>query len=134
MIKYLDELSNLHLPKKKYVIFGSGPLAIRNIRENSDLDILVTCDLWDELAKKYTITKKNERPDSIYIGNVQILKINYKNWGQKFPDMNILIKDSEIINGVPFTKLEYLLICKKLMDGEKHLKDISLIEKLLKEN
>jgi len=45
MMKYLDELKSLNLPKDKFAIFGSGPLAIRNMRENKDIDIIVNREL-----------------------------------------------------------------------------------------
>ncbi len=80
MIKYLDELEKLNLPKGKFSIFGSGPLAIRGLRENKDLDILVTHNLWYKLAKKYPVVLKPERPPLIFIGHIQILEINYKDW------------------------------------------------------
>jgi len=69
MIQFLDELKQLNLPLDTYAIFGSGPLSVRGIRENHDLDILVTHSTWNILASKNIITSKANRPDSIYIGN-----------------------------------------------------------------
>ena len=84
-MNYLDELKQFNLTEGKYVIFGSGPLAIRGLWENHDIDILVTEDL--RINKNHT-----------------------------------------------FVKLKYLLLCKKLMDGEKHKRDIGLIEDFLAKN
>ncbi len=131
MIKYLDELKSLNLPKGKFAIFGSGPLSVRGLRENEDLDVLVTPDLWNELAEKYPITTKKGRPDSIYIGHIQILEVHYKDWSPHITDATKLITEAEIINGFSFVKLEYLLSCKRMMDGEKHIKDIEIIQKYL---
>ncbi len=44
-MKYLDELKRLDLPLDKYAIFGSRVLAVKGIRENRDLDILVKTGL-----------------------------------------------------------------------------------------
>ena len=41
MLKYIDELKALKLPVGQYAIFGSGPLAIRNLKAASDIDIIV---------------------------------------------------------------------------------------------
>ena len=131
MIKYLEELKLLNLPKGKFSIFGSGPLSVRGLRENEDLDILVTYDLWNKLAEQYPITTKKDRPDSIYIGHIQILKVDYKDWRPYIIDAIRLITDAEIIENFPFVKLEYLLGCKRLMDGEKHVKDIKLIQEYI---
>jgi hypothetical protein len=49
----LEELKKLNFPKDKYAVFGSGPLAIRNIRETFDLDVIVKQDLFNELWDKY---------------------------------------------------------------------------------
>jgi len=45
----LEKLRKLNLPLGKYAIFGSGILAIKNIRETSDLDIIAKKDLFDQL-------------------------------------------------------------------------------------
>ena len=130
-MKFLNELDEMNLPNSEYVIFGSGPLSIRGLRENHDIDILVTNKLWKDLKKRYPVKKKKDRPDSIYIGNLQFLTIGYRDWGEELPDQSILIDDAEIIGKYPFVKLEYLLCCKKQMDDEKHKNDIKLIESLL---
>lgn len=131
MIKHLDELEDLNLPKDQYVIFGSGPLAVRGLRVNHDLDILVTDKIWDLLLQKNKVTRRKGRPDSIYLGNLQFLNINYKDWKPQIKNNMIMIKDSEIINNFPFVKLKYLLHCKKKMEGEKHKKDLEIIKTLL---
>ena len=131
MIKYLDELKSLNLPKGQFAIFGSGPLAVRGLRENEDLDMLVTSDLWNKLAEGHPVTTKEGKPDSIYIDHIQILKVHYKDWHPYITDATRLITEAEIINGFPFVKMDYLLDCKKMMDGEKHSKDIKLIQEYL---
>ena len=64
----LSELDKLKLPKDKYIIFGSGPLAVRGIRESKGLDIIVTPDLWDKLVKKYKSDCRVIRIGRIEIG------------------------------------------------------------------
>lgn len=45
-MNFLDELQSLKLSTEKFAIFGSGPIAVRGIRESEDLDIIVKQDLW----------------------------------------------------------------------------------------
>ena len=45
----------LHLPIDQYAITGSGALGIRNLRAIGDIDIIVTPELWNILAKKYEV-------------------------------------------------------------------------------
>lgn len=69
-MKFEEELKKLNLPLGKYAIFGSGPLAIRGLRENNDIDIIVTDELWQNLTKKYKkfIVESNH----IRIGHISI--------------------------------------------------------------
>ena len=43
-MRYLDEVKRLNLPKDKFAIFGSGPIAIRGLREARDIDLIVKKD------------------------------------------------------------------------------------------
>lgn len=124
-MKYLDEFKKLNLPKDKFAIFGSGPLAIRNLRENKDIDIIVKQDLWIDLTKKYEII--NEKGGLIRIGHIEI----YKEW-PPFGNLNNLIDDADIINKFPFVKLKHVLRWKKFINREKDQKDIRLIENYFK--
>jgi predicted metal-dependent hydrolase len=88
-------------------------------------------DMIKYLEEQYPITTKKDKPDSIYIGHIQILKVDYKDWQPYIIDAKRLITDAEIIENFPFVKLKYLLDCKRLMDGEKHVKDIKLIQEYI---
>jgi len=126
-MKYLEELKKLKLNIKDYAIFGSGPLAIRGLRENDDIDIIVKENLWTELIKKYKSEKKKGVREYfvIKIGNIEI----YQDWLPWFEDVNKLIDSSEIIKGFPFVSLKYFLEWKKEFGREKDLEDIKIIEK-----
>jgi len=123
-MKFLDEIKKLNLPKNKFVIFGSGPLVIRDLRKNKDIDIIVKEDLWKELIKKYKV-KDNKL---IEIGNMEI----FKDWKPWFNDANKLIDDADIIEGFRFVKLKYVLKWKKEFNREKDRRDVKLIENYLK--
>jgi len=130
MLKFLDELKTLDLPSGQYAIMGSGPLAIRNLREANDLDLIVKQELWDKLAQKYPIqTKETIRGTviSIVIGNIEV----YKYWLNLTPKINEMIDTAEIINGLPFVKLEYVIAWKKFMGRDKDKNDLKLIETYL---
>ena len=65
----LDELIKLQLLTGEYVVFGSGPMAVRGMREARDMDILATKSFWGVLAEKYPSYKKGK---TIEIGNIEI--------------------------------------------------------------
>jgi len=123
-MRYLEELKKLKLPKNKYAVFGSGPLAIRGLRENKDIDIIVKKDLWNELEKKY---KKNTI-NSIKVGNIEF----YRDWNPWIKELDLLINDSNIINGIRYVKIKYVLEWKEKRNEEKDKKDIKLIKSVLK--
>lgn len=116
----LQELKGLNLPLGHYAIFGSGPMAVRNIRETDDLDIAVSDQLWQEFANKYPTKKENERV--IQVGNIEICKdvVNEE-----------IIARADIIEGFPFFTLEDLMEFKKTLNRDKDKKDIKLIEEYL---
>ncbi|KKQ34417.1 MAG: hypothetical protein US52_C0060G0006 [candidate division WS6 bacterium GW2011_GWA2_37_6] len=126
MLNYIEELKKLHLPEGQYAIFGSGPLAIRNIRASHDIDIIVTKKLWKKLIEKYN-TKIQSDPVSIKIGNIEI----FYNWMELTDKIEEMINTAEIINELPFVQLKYVLEWKESMGREKDKKDIELINKYL---
>lgn len=125
MLPYLDELKQLNLPSKQYAIFGSGPLAIRGIREARDIDVLVKKDLWDSLAKIYP---PNEKSNGLIIGHVEL----FSQWEPFDVNVDQLIDTAEIIEGLPFVRMEYVIEWKKHVGREKDKKDLELIEEYFK--
>ncbi len=125
-MKFINELKKLNLPTEHYVLFGSAPLAIRNLRENNDLDILVSDELWQKLLIKFS-THFHNNPPSLKIGNLEI----FNTWIDFGVEKTILIKDAEFIDDLPFVKLKYFLLWKKKMNREKDKLDIKLSETYL---
>jgi hypothetical protein len=126
-MKYLDELRGLNLPKDKFAVFGSGTLAIRELRENKDLDVIVKRDLFEELSKKYPVVNV-EKGGSIETGHMEIWA-NLEPW---FSDIIPMIDDADIIEGIRFVKLKYVLAWKKMRNSDRDKEDIKLIESYLK--
>ena len=131
MLKFLDELKELNLPTGQYAIFGSGPLAVRNLRDANDIDLIVTKELWDELALKHLPHIKQTAKGSVMImpiGNIEICQT----WLNMTPKIEEMIKTAEIVEGLPFVRLEYVIEWKTFMGRPKDLNDLKLIEEYLK--
>ena len=126
----LKDLKKLNLPKNEFAIFGSGPLAIRGIRDSRDLDIIVKPELWSNLAEKHKIEEFKVEPKKqfIKIGEIEI----YPDWLPWLKDIDKLINTADFINGLPYVKLKYVIKWKEMFNREKDKKDIELIEKWLK--
>ena len=124
MFNHIDELKKLNLPIGEYAIFGSGPMAIRHIRDLQDIDIVVKQNLWNKLAIKY---KDNieQNPERIVVKNIEI----FKDWLDLTDKIDEIINTAEEINGLSFVKLNYVIEWKEKMGREKDIKLIKEFQK-----
>jgi hypothetical protein len=81
---------------------------------------VVKPELWKRLIKKYP--PKNEK--KIGVGSIEI----FRDWLPWFADVNLLIDDADVFEGVRFVKLKYVLAWKKILGREKDKRDIELIK------
>lgn len=126
-----QKVKNLNLPIGEYALFGSTPMGIRGLRDCYDVDIIVTEKLWNEYRNKPEWTlKKSEEPDKYSDGlrndNIELWKDWWPEW-----DIKKLIQEAEIIDDLPFVKLEEVLKWKKYVAREKDLQDVKIIENFL---
>ena len=120
----LESIKFLDLPKWKYAIFWSGPIAIRGIRENDDFDIIVKNDIYEQLCRKYNEKIKYEPVERIHIWNVEIGNKRMNDPGK----IDEMIDTADIINWYPFVKLKYFKKWKQKMWRDKDKKDLQLLE------
>src|SRR3989338_6325571 len=130
--KQLIELKKLNLPRGKYALFGSAPMGIRGIRQCKDIDVVVDESLWQEYKNKpewkYQTTKNGV--EHLSKGIIEF----WHNWLPWYKNVNKFIKNAEVIEGLPFVQLKYIIEWKKLFGREKDKKDLQLIEQYQSEN
>lgn len=129
-IKQLEELKKLNLPEDEYAIFGSGPMAIRGVRESNDIDVIALPELFEELVKKCgeeKIKRGLYSQRSLQLGDIEI----WEGWAPGEWNIEKLIKEADVFYGVRFIRLEEVLKWKKLMGREKDLRDVKMIEKII---
>lgn len=128
----VEEVQKLNLPAGKYAVFGSGPLVVRGIRDSRDIAIVVTGELFDELGKDPAWTKDQIRDHHPVLrkDNVEI----FKTWAPDSWDVEGLIKGAELIDGIPFVKLDEVIDWKTLRNELKDKEDLVLIENYRKEH
>jgi hypothetical protein len=119
----LKKLRELDLPSGQYAIYGSGPMAVRRLRDAHDLDVVVKNKLYKKLRKKY----KEVESGRIKIGDIDI-----------FSSSNVLInnpdeviKRAETFQRFKFIRLDDLVRWKQKLGREIDLKDIKLIREYL---
>ena len=127
-VTLFDQVRRLELPPNGYAIFGSGPLAIRDIiPECNDLDILCGPETWEmvshlgatEILPAYGVTVVSLYDGSITFGT---------EWG--IGDFNVgeLIRTAEMIDSLPFVRLEHVIRYKRLRSSAKDLQHLSAFE------
>jgi hypothetical protein len=124
-----EQVKALNLPLGKYALFGSALLGVRGLKQCHDADIIVLEDIFKEYEEKGW--KMKEMPH----GSKFLCNGDIELWQDWFPgEWNIeqLISNAEVIDGLPFVKIEEVIKWKKLNGREKDLKDIELAEQFLK--
>lgn len=128
-----------NLPMGEYVVVG-GAMEAHGIRKAKDLDIVVTSKLFGELIKKgWNVCECDKCKEKLKAGiKEQIIKrdgldiLSEYSWYDKYhADTTYLIKNADIVDGVPFVQLEELVKWKKACGRPKDIHDIELIEQYL---
>ncbi len=123
----LDEIRALELPLGQFAVFGSGPMGIRGLRPMHDVDLIVAPALWEILARQYPVHDHEHGLKRIQIGNVEILS----GWYPDVGGIADLIREAEIVDGIPLVRLKKVLEWKRAYGRPKDVADIELIEAFL---
>lgn len=121
----LPTVKDLDLPYGLYAVFGSGPLAVRGLREANDIDLIVKQDLWKELIRTYTPFRGQDVSDEKIILQEGIDV--FHTW-PGFSNIEQLIDTADYFNGIPFVQLQHVLTYKQQSLREKDKKDVLLIQ------
>ena len=127
-VKDLEFVQKLGLPEKDFAIFGSGPLLVRGIIDAAnDLDVLCRGAAWEQVSaagelqylERYDVTVCTFREGRITFG---------REWGIGDVDVNELIESAEIIDGLPFARLEYVIAYKRIAGRRKDMEHLALLK------
>lgn len=132
-----ERVRELNLPFGQYVVIG-GAMEAHGIRPARDVDIVVNDELFEELKRrgwkrKWLFFKLLGifRCKVLIDGKGAEAFSNYK-YKKYVPDTDDLIKNAEMIEGLPFLPLTELMKFKKELARKKDLRDINLITEYLK--
>jgi len=127
----ITKLKSLNLPAEDYVIFASGPMYAHGLKDLShDLDLVARGKAW---KKACSINK----PVDCSIGNGQVVELFdgeieiFNSWEPGEWNIDELIDNADIVDGIRFGKLTDVLRWKRLMARPKDLEHIKLIENYL---
>ena len=115
----------MELPPASYAVFGSGPLAAHElIDEVGDLDVIVRGDAWSVVEHLGTIVMHGDDP-VVELGNGLSFG---RSWAYGDVDIERLIEDAEMIDGLPFVRLDAVVEYKRIAGRPKDLRHIGLME------
>lgn len=125
---FIQKVKSLNLTIGSYVIFGSGPLSIRELCESNDIDILLQESVWNKYKDRseWTLGISKFKSDYFHFDNIEL----FKDWKPGDWDVKYLIESADIISGLPFVNLKEVIKWKEILRRDKDLKDIELINSL----
>lgn len=128
LIHLLQELKRLNLVPGDYAVFGSGPLIVRGIiAATNDLDVICRGRAWEQVK-----TLGEGRYDRQYdVEMVELLdgQLTFgTKWGIGDFDVNELIEEAELIEGVPFVRLEHVIAYKRQRSSDKDMQHLHKLE------
>jgi hypothetical protein len=122
-----DSLRSLGLPDDDYVVFGSGPLIVRGIIEAAnDLDVVSRGAAWKnacELGELVTLAEHDVEVVSFLNGAITI----GTSWAYGNVDIDELIDTADVIDGLPFARIEYVVKYKKIAGRPKDVEHLRLL-------
>lgn len=123
-------LNDLNLPKGTYVVIGSGILAALEIRDTSDIDLVVSPETIADLMAQGWKVVANSWGKQLLTHDVFEADISWDDPDEN-PNLESLLETSQIIEGIPYVSLERVLEWKRRMRRPKDEADIPLIEAYL---
>jgi len=126
--QFLAEIASLDLPLSEFVVVGGGVLAVHDIREAEDIDIVVTSRLFEELAARgwHRKARPNGKPGLRFGRAEAYLDVNCDAFAQTTP---WLLEHASVLHGVPLIDLHTLAAFKAGYGREKDIRDLELIER-----
>lgn len=129
-----ERVKKLNFPIGQYIVVG-GAMEAYGIRKVNDVDIIATEELFEDLIKQGWQPKACRPGDVGRDGKKRKLRkddvsiISEYSWlDAYFAKTEDLIANSDMIEGIPFVKLEELLKWKEVCRREKDIADIKLIQ------
>jgi hypothetical protein len=121
-----DLLRSLDLPSGDYAVFGSGPLIIRGIVEaTNDLDVISRGHAWEQALSRgnLVLLPDGEEIVSCFDGAVTV----GRSWAYGDFDIDELINTADVIDGIPFVRLEHVIRYKEIAARQKDLTHLRLL-------
>lgn len=130
MNEILKRIYKLDLDPNDFAIFGSSPMVARGLKKfHNDIDIIARGESWERATKEGIVkpSKMYGHVVRLFSGEIEI----FDTWISEGWDVDKLIDTADIIDGIKFVKLDYVLEYKRILHRAKDIKDIQDIEKYI---
>ena len=115
----IERLRSLALPPGDYAVFGSGPLIVRGIiKAANDLDVISRGSAWDVARRTGDLVYLEEHDVEIVAFDDGAITVG-RSWAYGEFDIDQLIDTAEIIDGLPFVRLEHVVRYKEVAGRPK---------------
>ena len=130
----INKVKDLNLPLGQYVVFGSAPLAVHDIRQTQDIDLFVTASLYQQLKNSEGWQEREWDSGGHYLSKGIFEVDDSWDYGDYNPSPEEIIAIAEVWQGVSFAPLSEVLKWKKAFGREKDKVDVNLLERYLKQS
>ena len=129
-MRIIKRFFELNLPPEHCVVIGSGLLDALNLRESSDIDLVVSEELFVRLRQADGWQAEVKYGETVLTkGDAEV----WLSWGSRgTPNFKQLYEQGVSIDGVRFVDPVFLLNWKKDRASDKDLRDVKLLEEYLK--
>lgn len=120
-------LRSLKLPAGDYAVFGSGPMIVRGMVEaTNDLDMIARGAAWERVQEIGDLSYFDDDNPCVnmYDGRITF-GITWK-YGEF--DLDELIDTAEVIDGLPFVRMEHVLTYKQAAGRPKDLEHLAVLQ------
>ena len=125
-------MDRLGLLKGEWCLVGGKCLEFRGLRKSEDWDILVSPFLFESLTQKFpNHLKISKYKTPILVFDDQKIEI-FKDLPFLEGQEQKIINQAEVIGSFPCMSLSALIRFKSLMGREKDLRDLQLLQKLIR--
>ena len=128
MVKYLELIDQVGLPKKQCLIFGSAVMAAHGLGGNNDVDIAVPLSVFVGLAHQpaFKVMYASRSGTKMYTIEGGKLEIFPNAWPLKDP-VAVLLQRADDIDGYKFMHLTDFKRWKQAMGRPKDIADLKLL-------
>ncbi len=117
------------LPTGHYAIFGSGPLLAKGIIDSvNDLDVICRGPAWERACELGDLVPL-EGTDVTIVSTHEGAITFGRSWAYGSVDLADLIATAEMIEGLPFVRMEHVIEYKTIAGRPKDLAHLALIER-----